>query len=124
MTAVWWWVGLTDESAPKGMKAMGAVVVKAEDEASADEAAQRTIIEACEAVGNRPDTALTWARMAAPMDPKFGGPPGMSSRVLTSSQAVVFAERWCGGVATPDDIKQAFLDDDAVTGQPLFKGRR
>lgn len=124
MSKQWWWIALTDESKPNGQQAVGAVVVQAADVEEADRAAKNRIIDVCRAAGINPNTALTWMRSGGPMDPKYGNPPERPpgwGHVMTKSQAEDLAREWCGGVASPDQIKAAFLDDEAKPGDPLFK---
>lgn len=113
----WWWCGLTNEDLPKGQRAIGAVVVLADEDDGADSQAQVMAI-------------LRRARLplgivgcfGEPMDPKYGNPPPDCVGVyLDRLQAEQLAKLWCGGFASPEQIEQAFLDDEAKVGEPLFK---
>lgn len=120
MSKQWWWIGLTDESQPKGHQAIGAIVVLAEG----DDAGFDAEVMARNILGREGAGILT---SGEPMDPRYGPPPFgrvMMDLVLSPDQAKRLAELWCGGFASHDQIKAAFLDDEAKPGDPLFKGIR
>ena len=114
---VWWWVGYTDRTKAVGTQALGAVVVKHEGPEEAVNAYVNTLGVHPGGEGLYATIAETWG------DP----PPGFSGRLLGAREAEVLAKRWNpghGGLAGPDDIREAFLDDEARDGDPLFRGRR
>ena len=114
----WWWVGYTDSTRAKGRQALGAVIVKhaGPEHLVAAELIRRGLAP----VGGKPlfgVIALDWG----------GPPPGFEGRLLNASDAEALAKAWDpghGGLAGPDDIKRAFLDDKAKDGDPLFKGSK
>lgn len=120
MSARWWWVGYTDTARPKGKRARGAVVIR--------HAGPEHII-AAELIrrGLAPTGAVPLFGL---IDETWGDPPGLEgadvykSKLLDMSEAEVLAMAWDpghGGLAGPDDIKAAFMDDAAPDGDPLFK---
>lgn len=113
----WWWAGLTDESRPKGQRAIGAIVVRADSIDFAQHAARGIAI----AYGVDPALIVD----LNPMGAEFGDPPHESwtNMVLNREQAERLAELWCGGFASARDIEKAFLDDNAKAGDPLFKAK-
>lgn len=117
--SVWWWVGYTDRTRPVGRQALGAIIVK---QRGSEEA--KHVDLAIRRAGIHPGGEALYATI----DESWGEPPtGFAYRLLNAAEAETLARLWDpghGGLAGPDDIRKAFLDDDAKDGQPLFRGRR
>ncbi len=116
---VWWWVGYTDRTRPVGTQARGAVIVQHEGPSATVDAHVR-------AIGAHPGGAAE--ALYATIAQIWGDPPpGFAGRLLGVHEAELLAKRWDPGhrgLAGPDDIRDAFLDDDARDGEPLFRGRK
>lgn len=112
---IWWWVGYTNDSLPKGQRALGAVIVQ--HEGPEHIIAAELIARGLAPRGGRP----LFGRIAA----EWGPPPaGYEGRLLDKDQAEALAKAWDPGhrgLADPDDIRQAVSDDAALPGDPLFK---
>lgn len=112
---IWWWVAYDNERLPKGQRSLGCVIVKhgGPEHLVAAELIRRGLAP----VGGTPHfgkIALEWG------DP----PAGYEGRVLNRTDAEALAKKWDPGhrgLASPEDIKQAFEDDDAKDGDPLFR---
>lgn len=115
MAAIWWWVGYTNTTRPRGSQALGVIIVQSDraEHVIAAELIRRGIAPA----GGEP----LFGRIAA----AWGDPPaGYEGRLLDATEAEVLAKAWDpghGGLASAEDIKRAFLDDSAKDGDPLFK---
>lgn len=111
----WWWVGISDPRLPKGEQALGAVIVTATDEATAG-------LKARAAMGYYYAHTEMFIGQVPPErgDP----PPHVVGRMLARKDAEALAQTWPGyGFASPEEIKQAILDDEALQGDPLFRAR-
>lgn len=112
---VWWWVGYTDATRARGRQALGAVIIKhtGPEHLVAAELIRRGIAPA----GGTPLFGIIAV--------EWGNPPaGYEGRLLNTDDAEALAKAWDpghGGLAGPDDIKGAFLDDAARDGDPLFR---
>lgn len=111
----WWWVGYTDSTRPKGKQALGAVIIKhaGHEHIVAAELIRRGLAPA----GGKP--------IFGRINLEWGDPPaGYEGRLLNAKEAEALAVAWDpghGGLAGAEDIKRAFLDDDARDGDPLFR---
>lgn len=111
----WWWVGYTDDSRAAGQRARGCAIIRhpGPESAVAAELAGSGIAPA----GARPLFGVIAA--------EWGDPPrGYELRLLNVEEAQALAMAWDTGhrgLADADDIKRAFLDDDAADGDPLFR---
>lgn len=119
MTARWWWLGFSDETRPKGARAIGAAIIKANTPEGA-----AIIIEQEGVVPDGDHVQILHGEI-----PEEWGepPPGFAGRLLGFAEAELLAKKWSPngtGLATPEDIKQAFLDDDAKPGEELFRRSR
>lgn len=112
---LWWWVGYTDSTRPKGKQALGAVIIKhsGPEHLVAAELIRRGLAPS----GGTP----VFGRVAL----EWGEPPsGYEGRILDAATAEALSVAWDPGhmgLAGPEDIKRAFLDDNAKDGDPLFK---
>lgn len=113
----WWWVGYTDSTRPRGDQARGVVVIK---HAGPEHLVAATII--CNGLAPRNAKPLFGI-----IEEKWGDPPpGYANRLLGKDEAEALAKAWDPGhrgLASPEQIEGAFLDDDAKDGEPLFKPR-
>jgi hypothetical protein len=123
----WYWVGYSDSSAPRGKQAKGAAIVRAWGEAEAV-ADLRAVL-----IGEHPGLA-SWEAHVGLIPEEWGTPPAyrvadarlQTSALLDAREANDLARAWDPahrGLAGAEDIKAAFLDDDAKPGDPLF-GKR
>jgi hypothetical protein len=111
----WWWVGYTDSTRAKGRQALGAVIIK--HAGPEHHVAAELIRRGLAPVGGQP----LFGRIAL----EWGDPPkGFEGRLLDAAEAEALAKAWDpghGGLAGAGDIKEAFLDDHAKDGDPLFR---
>lgn len=122
----WFWLGYTDERKPKGERAMGCVILQATSGPSADAIARELMVATQGARG--PLVQDHWVVNIGEIEAVWGDPPGgYASRLLGRREAEMLAHEWDpqhGGLAEADDIAEAFSDDGAKAGAPLFRGKR
>jgi hypothetical protein len=113
----WYWVGYTDPSAPKGQQAKGAAVIRGWSEEEAVAALRTRGI---------PSHNVSWDAHVGVVPESWGNPPygqAFISRLINAVEADKLARSWDPqhrGLAGADDIRDAFLNDDAAPGDPLF----
>jgi hypothetical protein len=113
----WWWVAYTNARLPKGQQALGCVIIK---HGGPEHLVAAELIR----LGLAPPSGTPHFGVIAL---EWGDPPRQAETVcvlLDKDQAERLAKEWDPGhrgLAGPDDIKRAFLDDDAKDGDPLFK---
>jgi hypothetical protein len=116
----WYWVGYTDPMAAKGHQAKGAAIVQAWSEE-----------DAVLTLDHRGVRQHAWWVALVGVIPEEWGEPPMSlpssargcSGLLNAIEAEALAIGWDParrGLAGAEDIKAAFLDDQAKDGDPLF----
>jgi len=119
VSARWWWLGFTDETRPKGERALGAAIVKANTGPGAGMIAEQE--------GIVPDGDHVQILHGEIPEEWGEPPPGFAGRLLDVGEAELLARRWNpsgAGLATSDDIRAAFLDDGAKPGEELFRRSR
>lgn len=115
----WFWLAFEDLDAPPGTRARGALILGCDTPSEIDAMAR-----AAEFVhaGGVPPTLLAYTVHLAEVDPRHG-PPWATwiHRHLDNDQAAAVAAQWTGGVASRAQIRDAFADDAAAPGTPLFR---
>lgn len=114
------WVAFEDETAPKGERARGALIVPSPT-ADFDTAAAAAVC--CLAAHRRAIEFSDYTVHIAEIDTDEHGLPQADwvNRPLTNDEATSIANAWTGGVASPAQIRDAFADDTARPGDPLFR---
>lgn len=113
----WWWIAYTDETRAKGERAVGACVVQAGGGFA--DAARLALDRGLQPVGE------TIEALGGMVHFEHGDPPrSYVNRYLTNEEATELGGLWTGGIASREDIAQAFADDTAQIGESLFRGRK
>lgn len=114
----WIWIAFSDDDAPKGDRARGALIVAADATEDAVSRAAILALSNCQRAMEFSDYTYHWAEM----DPVHGDPhPTWVDHPLDNAEAARVATQWTGGVASDTQIRDAFADDTATTGDPLFR---
>lgn len=115
--AHWFWIGITDPRRPKGSQGIGAIILRATEEAQA-------LVQAMAIMGRdyAPCEFYAGQMPAEHGDP----PPSFVGRLLSLKQAELLVKTWIPGgrLATAEEVRAAIMDDDATPGSPLFTRRK
>lgn len=112
------WLAFEDERAVPGTRARGAVILPSHSDREIDVLARANALIHR---GHLPTALLEHTVHLAEVEPRHGPPQAAwLNRHLTNDEAAAVAQAWTGGVASRQQIRDAFADDDAVRGTPLF----